>query len=366
MINDNFSVNVPLNSVSFGQVSFAILREIFKLGLKPNIFPIGGGVDASAQKIEPEFGNWLNECIGKANRTHQRDFPVLRLWHLNGSLESVSKDNQLLLSFYECDSPTPEELNAVKQNKKVVLTSKYSADIFNNFGCDNVIKIPLGFDYSNFNVTKKEYIKDRITFSVLGKYEPLRKQHGKIIQSWIKRFGNNPKYFLHCAIQNPFIPPEEMKMHYQQLVNGNKPANVEFFGWMNQNAVYNDWLNAADVVIGMGNESWGLPEFHSIALGKHAVMLNVNGYKEYINKENSVIVNPNGKIDAHDGKFFIKGTQYNQGQFFTWDDNEFIAACEEAIKRVEKNKVNTAGLELQTKFTYENTTKQLLEELSKL
>jgi hypothetical protein len=79
-----------------------------------------------------------------------------------------------------------------------------------------------------------------------------------------------------------------------------------------------------------------------------------------------VIINPNGKIDAHDGMFFVKGAQYNQGQFFTWDENEFIAGCEEAIKRVESDRVNKAGLELQEKFTYEKTTRLLLEELAKL
>ena len=76
-MNDNFAINVPLGSVSFGQISFAILREIHKLGLNPSIFVIGGGVDGAAQKIEPDFGNWLNNCIGKAHKTYQKDWPKI-------------------------------------------------------------------------------------------------------------------------------------------------------------------------------------------------------------------------------------------------------------------------------------------------
>ena len=52
--------------------------------------------------------------------------------------------------------------------------------------------------------------------------------------------------------------------------------------------------------------------------------------------------------------------EINQGQYFNYNEDEFIAGCEEVIKRVENNRVNEEGLKLQTEFTYEKTVDQLL------
>ena len=84
----DFSINCPVNSVSFGQVSTAILREFHKKGMEPCIFPIGGNLDLSTQKEDKEFSDWLTNCSNKALYSHNRDIPTFKLWHLNGSLES--------------------------------------------------------------------------------------------------------------------------------------------------------------------------------------------------------------------------------------------------------------------------------------
>ena len=66
----DFSLNLPLNSVSFGQVSTAILREIHKKGLEPCIFPIGNGVDLSTQNEDKDFVSWVNSGVAKALQHH--------------------------------------------------------------------------------------------------------------------------------------------------------------------------------------------------------------------------------------------------------------------------------------------------------
>ena len=53
-------------------------------------------------------------------------------------------------------------------------------------------------------------------------------------------------------------------------------------------------------------------EFHSVAMGKHSVTLNASGYKQWANEENSVLVNPSGKVPVYDGMFFHEGQPYNQ------------------------------------------------------
>jgi hypothetical protein len=115
---NNFAVNAPLGSVSFGQVTYCILREMKSRGLNPSIFPIGGNVDISAQKPDQEFNQWLETNIKKAASAHKRTDPCFKLWHLSDLIQSYS-EKQVALSFYECDSPTTEEINAVRNNSKV-------------------------------------------------------------------------------------------------------------------------------------------------------------------------------------------------------------------------------------------------------
>ena len=136
---------------------------------------------------------------------------------------------------------------------------------------------------------------------------------------------------------------------------------------MQKNSLYNDYLNSANIIIGMsGGEGWGLPEFQSVALGKHAVILNCSGYKDWANSENSTLIEPNGTKEVYDGLFFQKGGPFNQGNIFSFDSDHFIDACEKTIEKVKANPVNEEGLKLQEKFTYKKMVDKILDVIEKL
>ena len=84
--------NVPINQTSFGQVSIALLREMYNRKMSPLLFPIGGGIDLSTQAEDKDFNNWLIEANKKAAEKHNRNNKTLKLWHINGALESFSND----------------------------------------------------------------------------------------------------------------------------------------------------------------------------------------------------------------------------------------------------------------------------------
>ena len=84
-------------------------------------------------------------------------------------------------------------------------------------------------------------------------------------------------------------------------------------------------------------------------------------YKEWANKENATLVSPSGKINSVDGVFFNQGDMYNQGRIYDFNEDEFISACEEAVKKFEANPLNKEGEKLQTKFTYKKTTDKILD-----
>jgi len=322
-----FALHLPLNGVSFGQVSTALLREFHQRGVQPFLFTVGQS-DLSAQEITPDFNKWIESGIKKSFEGYTRDIPIFKLWHLNHESLTSYAQEQTLFTFYELDHPTSIEVN-IAQNQK--------------------------------NIKNQDYLKGKIVFNLTGKLEK-RKHHKKIIRAWLKKYGNQKDYVLQCAIANPFIKEEDFKMRIGDILDGKTYFNINFLGLMQKNSLYNDFLNSGNIIIGMsGAEGWGLPEFQSIALGKYGVILNATAYKEWANEKNCVLVEPNGKEEAADGVFFKTGGAFNQGNIHTFDEEEFIEGCEKAIKRYKENPQNSEGIKLQEDFTYAKTVDSIME-----
>jgi hypothetical protein len=364
----SIAFNVPINAVSFGQISTLLLRTFYKQALVEGnslpdlkVFPYGGQVDLSSQPKDDLFELWLKKRTEEALESHDKTDPCFKLWHLIGSIESFSCE-QSLLSFYELDSPTKVEINIAK-NSNTFFSSQYTCDIFKSVGVDCGY-MPLAFDDFNFQKTDKKYFDDdRVTFLLVGKLEK-RKMHAEVLQAWAEKYGNNKKYYLNCALYNPFLQPEQNNGFIHQALGGKKYFNINFVNYMAENQVYNEFLNSGNIAIGMsGGEGWGLPEFHSVAMGKYGVIMNAHGYKGWANDKNSVLVDPSGKIDAEDGMFFRKGQNHNQGQIFSFDRDDFISGCEEALKRFESDPVNQEGLKLQKDFSKEKLLDNVLSTL---
>lgn len=353
----NFALEVPINPVSFGQVSVCILKELYKRGLEPVIFPIGN-VDLSPYKQDKGFMGWLAERINSAQSIHQRTNPVFKLWHFNGALSSVS-NKQVLFTFHETNEITSTESNVIDNQSKVLVSSQYTKQILNK---DNVEYCPLGFDSESFYPTNKEYMKDIIVFGLYGKLEPSRKRHLKILRAWIKRFGNNQRYMLHASLFNPHMNVVDQQRLIASAMDNKKVVNINFIPYVQTNELYNQVLNSANIVIGMsGGEGFDLPVFQSLCIGKHAVVLKAHVYTDYTTPEMVTYVEPNGMIESEDGLFFKKGQAFNQGAFFDWNEDEFIAGCEKAINNFTLNPTNKSGLELGKSFTYSKTVDKILQ-----
>lgn len=355
-----FAINFPFNQTSLGQCSNNIAREIFKKQINLPIFHVGQP-DHSMLESETDFVNWIVSNSIKSDELHSKKNPTLKLWHITGSLESFS-EKQYLYTFYELDSPTARELNILKNQEMVFVPSTHYANLFSNFDI-NCKAIPLGFDSITFKKEEIKYPDNRICFGLAGKLEK-RKHHLKILNAWAKKYGNRQDVYLNCAIYNNFLKPEDQSAMISQALEGKKYFNINFLPWMQNNSDYNKFLNANHIIIAMsGGETWGLPEFTSVALGKHCVGLKAHGYKDWMNENNSTCITPNGKIPAYDNIFFREGQPFNQGNIFDFSADEFLDACDKAIEKTKSNPVNTDGLKLQSEFTWEKTTNLILENI---
>tara|TARA_Y100000361_G_scaffold58896_1_gene51515 strand:+ start:3478 stop:4551 length:1074 start_codon:yes stop_codon:yes gene_type:complete len=344
----------PINSLSFGNVSFNLLREIFKKNIELAIFPIGNPDVSSFSPVEPSFKSWIEESINNRFKKVSAENHTLQLWHLNGSENRISR-NQTLYSFYELDNPTETEKSLARLQDNLILSSSVSADMFG----DNASYVPLGFDESFFN-TGKTYLEGKIHFGIMGKLEK-RKHTEKIIKNWIKKYGNNYNYQLTCCITNPFYKKEQMESAIAQITDRKSYGNVNFLPFMPKNSQVNDYLNSIDIDLGgmSGAEGWNLPSFNATCLGKWSIVLNCSAHKDWANEENCILLNPSGKEPVYDKIFFQEGSEFNQGNIYTFDDEEFINAMEEAEK-VCKN-INEKGKLLQKQFTYEKTLNSIIE-----
>lgn len=357
----SITINAPCNAVSFGQVSVAILRELHKRDLSYPIVPIGP-VDLSTQRADEGFSKWFNACVGSAQQRTNRKHHSLKLWHISNSLDSLSNHGNDLLTFFELDQLTPTEINILKQQRKVYVTSRFTQGVFGQYGIPSVY-VPLGFDAFNFApLSNRPKVDGATSFLLAGKLEA-RKGHIQVLAAWAKRYGNRKEYRLNTALHNPFMKPEDLNAMIGRALEGKTYWNINWLPWSATNAEYNSVLQSSEIVIAMsGGEGRDLPCYHATALGAWPVAMRAHAYLDYLNDDNAILVSPNGKRPAADGVFFAPNGPFNVGNLFSFSTDDFYTACDEAEKRA-KVGLNTNGMLLQ-KATYAETVDALMRELT--
>jgi hypothetical protein len=353
------AVKAPLNSLSFGNVSYNLLRQAFLSGVEVSLFNTGQQPDLSAfNLIDGEFKEWIKGAFDSRYTTINKDIPTLQLWHISGS-ETRLTPNQTLLTFYELDSPTTAERNLVNLQNNTIFSSSYAKRNFENTGCKNIHNVPMGFD-EDFHPTDKTYLPDKVHFGLIGKFEK-RKHTAKILRAWGEKYGNNFDYQLTCCISNPFYKPEQMSRAIAQAMEGKQFGNISFLPFLKTNSEVNDLMNAIDIDLSglSGAEGWNLPAFNCSALGKWSVVLNSTSHTDWATDSNSILIEPDNKIPAYDGVFFKEGGAFNQGSIYDVSQEKIIEGMERAEK-ICKTK-NTNGLKLKSKFSYKKTFEKILK-----
>jgi hypothetical protein len=356
--------NAPVNQVSFGSVGINIARELIRRGQPFDFAPIGQMDFQSFSKATEEEKAILTSKANSFLSSYSRKNPTVRLWHVRGSEQSIG-DQQSLLTFHELDELTPNEVNILNNQHQIFVTNEETRNVFLNYGVEvPVHNIPLGFDPVHFYNTGKKYLSDDVTvWMVCGKLEA-RKWHHKVIPLWLEKFGNNPKHRLHLHVHNVHLKPEENSALLDRLMGGKKYYNVSVYPYLANQTQLNEAFNCANIVLdGGANEGWSLPSFHCLGLGKYMVGINTMGVKSWANSENAELVEPDGKTPCYDGKFFVKDSGWNQGNFYCYSSDSFSAAMDRALEKRLKNKVNEAGLRIQTDFTWEKTVDSILSKI---
>jgi hypothetical protein len=348
-------VDAPFNSLSLGNVSYNICRELFEKGHDVGIFPTSEQVDLSAYDVSDNLKAKFEQAINNRYDYLSSEIPSLKIWHINGS-DNRKNSKQYLYSFYECNKPTEVERKICSAQTKTIFSSSYASKMF------DAEYVPLGFDIDFFKNSKK-YLEGVTHFGLMGKFEK-RKNTAKIIQTWAEKYGNNNKYQLTCCINNPFFGEGELSHVLSAALEGKRYNNINFLPYLQTNKEVNEYLNSIDIDLSglSGGEGWNLPAFNSTCLGKWSIVLNETSHRDWANNTNSILVESNGAFDCFDNKFFSKDGPFNQGTFFDWTKDAVISAMELAETKV--GQINTEGQKLADKFSYSNTVDGILSHIS--
>jgi hypothetical protein len=358
------NLSIPLNALSLGQVSFNILRELYRRKVQCCIFP-KGPFDVSAYKIDPQFGAWIQQAVNNRFRKVDRTIPTLSVWHINDSQFKPS-DRQYLFTFHETDSPTEHEVNIVNQQDHTFFSSTWSVDNFKTYGAQNVSFIPLGLDEDIVPLPRQ--ISNDITHWILtGKIEQ-RKNTQLVIETWLKRYAKNPKHNLTLCITNPFFDENNHHAFYNNVFKcrnwmEEKPFNVNVLPRLKTNDQMNQLYNSADIDLSgfSSSEGWNLGAFATTALGKCAIVTDATAHKDWATKENSILVEAKDVKPVYDNIFFKQGEPFSQGNVYSFTEEQLTSALITAEKLAKTP--NPAGLELATKFTYKRTVDEILAKI---
>lgn len=361
MQDNKLILSLPLNSLSLGQFSYNIVKELYRRKIQVSIFP-KGNVDLSAYNVDRPFAAWIERSINERLKKFDRNVPTLSCWHLNGS-EFKPSNRQYLFTFHETDTPTDYEINIANQQEHVFFSSNWSLDNFTQYGANNASFIPLGFD-DEFGVIKERQIADDITHWILvGKAEQ-RKNTQLIVQQWIKKYGGNKNHQLSLCVTNPFFQADHMNSFFASCFEGKpKPFNVSVLPFLKKNIEMNKLYNSADIDLSgfSSAEGWGLPAFMATALGKWSIVTNCSAHKDWATKDNSILVEAGEMRKVYDGIFFQEGQPFSQGNIYSFTAEQLVSAFERAEKLARTP--NTEGKKLMEQFTYKRTVDEILAKI---
>lgn len=361
-IKMKFNLEVPCNALGYGQMGFGVAYEIYKRGLEPNILPVGP-VDFRPFVKDSSFEYWFTQCSKNALKNYQ-NHPTLRLWHFSGSERLLGKMPNILWTAHECSELTPEETEIAQGYKKVLVTSEYSKDVFSKHGVQDVEVVPNFFDSIHLKQVSVPRPKNaQVSWGLFGKMEK-RKQTKNSLISWANKFGNQPEHRLTCQIFNPFLDPQQQSNEINSWFMGRCPNNISFLGHQETNELINQVYNGIDIIIALNSaEGTNLPLLNCLGLGKHAVVHNATGHKDFCNTRNSVLIESKGQEPIYDGVFFHQGAPFNQGHMPSINYDDVLAAYDKALQRFREKSFNEEGTKIQQEFTVGKTVDSLLSHL---
>lgn len=290
----------PINKLSFGIVGTCLNHFLREEGVKVSLFPLNqSGLDV----VEPKYITAIQESLKNAEYYNPDDTSLL-WWHPHDLSLRRSKGKHVGMTIFEVDSFTPRELHSLNSIDEIIVNSQWAKQVLEeNKVRPHIEVVPLGIDPTIFFPGPLED-KEKIIFLSVGKWE-IRKGHDLLIQAFNSAFQPTDNVELWCSHHNVFLTENqtrEWENYYLTSKLGNK---VKFISPINTHSELANLMRVVDCgVFPNHGEGFGLSILELMACGRPSIVTNCAAQTEYLTQENSLLVDPIGKVQAYDGIWF--------------------------------------------------------------
>lgn len=332
-------------------------------GLPPEeivIYPIGN--PEMELYAELESHDWRVSDVYNSRDT-------LKIWHQHGLHEFIpGGGNNIGFPIFELNRFTEAEKRSMRHCDRLFVCSHWAKSIIEDqLPGMQVSVVPLGVDREIFNEYNNSSRPQTIFFNC-GKWE-IRKGHDILIKAFNAAFTSEDNVELWMMCSNPFIGEDGNNNwinHYKQSKLRDK---IRFIPRQKTHRdVYNIIRQIDCGIFPARAEGWNLELLECLACGKKTIATNYAGHTEFINTENSYLIEIDRMVPASDGIWF-----FGQGE---WAEPNFeqlvshmrevhrLKAVEDIIKGLNNaSPMNESGIKTSKQFSWVISAQTILSEM---
>lgn len=339
-----------ISETGYGIATTSILAELVRQGVKVTLEPKGESIAAKKGVIA--------ECIENM-KSFRYNAPSLLVWHQFDLKHFIGTGKHTAFPFFELDTFDKNEIHNIKYPDQLFVSSEWAKEVVSQYRQNDVQVIPLGIDPSIFQPAPYKGNGSSYIFLNIGKWE-IRKGHDVIPELFNTAFTPEDNVEMWMIPASKYFTEKENTFwtnKYMQTKMG-QAGKIKIWPWQTQDNLVR-MMNYADCGLFPARaEGWNLELLEMICLGKPVITTDYSAHTEFCNSENALLV-PKRKMEkAYDNKWF-----FGQGNWISIKNKEIDLFVDYMRKCYKENiHTNPYGLETtRTKFTWENTTKKILE-----
>jgi glycosyltransferase involved in cell wall biosynthesis len=359
------SLLIPVNQLGYGIAGLNILANLASED-EVALFPIGNHIDP--QDVPAPMRGVVDLALVRAGFYDDRA-PSLRVWHQTALGEHVGRGARIGFPFFELTRLKAAEKHHMGAVDRLVVASRWAADICEANGLARPEVVPLGVDRGIFHegVPYDRLDPDYTVFINVGKWE-VRKGHDVLLKCFNQAFEPTDKVVLKMLTLNPFLGQgnERWARDYMATKMGVAGRIVlEPRRFRSQREVAS-FIASADVgVFPARAEAWNLDLLECMSCGLHCIATDYSGHTEYADSGNCSLIRVGGLEQAYDGVWFSGEGAW--ASFGGGEEDQLVAHLR-AYHRLKQTgglpRRNVAAIETATRFGWDGTAGKLRRILS--
>jgi glycosyltransferase involved in cell wall biosynthesis len=354
---DDINIITPINQLGYGIAGLNIVNGLHKAGYRVALSVIGQA------EASPDYHSVIKECSENAKMPNF-DAPCVRIWHQFDMSQFIGKGDRIGFPIFELDKFTEQEVHHLSSLDKIFVCSEWAKNVIKKNGIKvQTHVVPLGVDINIFQ--RSVFSRKSTIFFNCGKWEK-RKGHDILPEIFAKAFSLEDDVELWMMCENPFCSPEENQVwidSYKRSGLGDKIRLIP--RQQSQKEVYNIMKQTDCGVFPSRAEGWNLELLEMMSCGKHVIATDYSAHTEFCNNTNCHLVSIKELEEARDNKWF-----FGDGNWASVKENQINQTVSymqkiHNLKQKQNLEINHAGIKTAEKFSWGNTTKEIICGMSK-